>query len=171
MKFSVRPLTVAFSICALAACSGGSPVPVTSGAGTQSVDVVHPSAVTEVFKAGKIAVKKRTCVGHSSGTATFSAKGHASGRYSGSFKLSGQWSFTKLGSVSIFTFAESFEITGAHRINGTITTKGSPHLKATCKTFGPVTNPKDLVYHLGTATGPATMNQLKNGSSLKQQMH
>lgn len=170
MNWSVRSLAIA-SLFVIAACSGGAPPVPISGAAPQGADSLHPSAFNEVLKANGIDVKKQACLGHTSGTTTITAKGHASGPYSGTFTLSGQWSFTKVGSVSIYTFAETFKIAGAHPITGTITTNGSPKLKITCKTFGPVTSSKDLVFHLGTATGPATTNRLANHSSLLEQMH
>lgn len=170
MNWSVRSLAIT-SLFAIAACSSGTSAVPISRAAPQGADSLHPSAFNEVLKANGISVKNQACLGHTSGTTTITAKGHASGPYSGPFTLSGQWSFTKVGSVSIYTFAETYKIAGAHPITGTVTSNGSPKLRATCKTFGPVTNTKDLVFHLGTATGPVTTSRLANHSSLLEHMH
>jgi hypothetical protein len=105
-----------------------------------------------------------------SGGATFTAKGTASGPYKGKLTLSGQWSFFKVSGQSLWTFAETFKITGAHPADGTVTGNGTDNTAA-CKTFGPVSSLTVLQYHLGSASGAATTNLLKKGGNLLQRLH
>jgi hypothetical protein len=166
-----RPaLFVACAVLLFAGCSTGTPsAPALFPGGPQGDRVGAPS-LGEVFKAGRIVVKKQSCIAGQSGEATFSAKGNASGPYEGDFVASGQWNFYRVGGQSLWTFAETFKITGRRRADGTVTGNGTNRI-ATCKTFGPVSTLKELKYHLGTASGAATTNLMKNGVKLIQHLH
>ena len=122
----------------------------------------------ETLKAKNTAVKTLSCVS-GSGSATFTAKGKAKGRYRGKFSVSGGWNFVNVSGVSFWTFAETFLIKGKHPITGTMEGTGSETF-ATCKTFGPVNNSKDLTFHLGTKTGSPTLKIIKDGAPLLQLM-
>jgi hypothetical protein len=167
-----RPaLFVACAVLFFAGCSTVTPsAPAFVAAGPQGNSRVAAAPLGEVFTAGRIVVKKRSCIAGQSGEATFSAKGHAGGPYAGDFVASGQWNFYRIGSQSLWTFAETFKIAGRRRADGTVTGNGADII-ATCKTFGPVSSLKDLKYHLGTASGAATTNLMKNGGKLVQRLH
>jgi hypothetical protein len=152
--------------CSTGAPSATAPVP----GGPQGNNLVAAAPLGEVFTAGRIIVKKRSCIAGQSGEATFSAKGKASGPYGGDFVASGQWNFYRIGGQSLWTFAETFKITGRSRADGTVTGNGTDNIAA-CKTFGPVSSLKDLKYHLATASGAATTNLMKNGGKLIQRLH
>ncbi len=160
----------ACAVPAFAGCSGGTPsAPALSSASPQRDDRVGAS-FGEVFKAARIVVKKQSCIPGQSGEATFRAKGTASGPVNGKFVASGQWSFYSASGQSLWTFAETFKITGRRPADGTITGNGT-HIIATCKTFGPVSSLKELRYHLGMASGAATTDRLKNGGKFIQKLH
>ncbi len=161
----------ASAILALADCSGGTPsAPALSSTSPQGNDYVRALSFGEVFNAARIVVKKQSCMGRRSGEATFSAKGKASGPITGKLVASGQWSFYRVAGQTLWTFAETFKITGRRPADGTVTGNGTKII-ATCKTFGPVNSLKDLQYHLGTASGAATTNLMKNGGTLIQRLH
>ncbi len=161
----------ACALLALAGCSVGAPsAPALSSTSRQGDDHVGALSFGEVFKAARIVVKKQSCMGRRSGEATFSAKGNASGPITGKFLASGQWSFYRVGGQSLWTFAETFKLTGRHPADGTVTGNGTKII-ATCKTFGPVNNLKELHYHLGTASGAATVNLMKNRGTFAQTLH
>jgi hypothetical protein len=156
---------------AFAGCSGGTPSNPGPFSSTQQAENSLPAAsFGEVLKASGIAVKKGVCIPGQSGNATFTAKGTASGPYKGTFTVSGQWSFVKISGQSLWTFAETFKITGAHPADGTVTGNGTDNTAA-CKTFGPVSSLTVLQYHLGSASGAATTNLLKKGGNLLQRLH
>jgi hypothetical protein len=157
-----------FAACALlafAGCSNGaSSVPGLSSAAPQG------KSSRETLNAPRMVVKVQSCISGQSGEATFSAKGMAKGQFPGKFVASGQWSFTNISGKTLWTFAETFKITGGHLADGTIMGSATSDGIATCKTFGPVTH-NDLQYHLGTLSGAATTNRMKNGAKLLEQLH
>ena len=161
----------ASAVLALAGCSGATQSsPALSSTSPQGNDHVRALSFGEVFNAARIAVKKQSCMGRRSGEATFSAKGKANGPITGKFVASGQWSFYRVAGQTLWTFSETFKLTGRRPADGTVTGNGTKII-ATCKTFGPVSSLKDLHYHLGTASGPATTNLMKNGGAFIQRLH
>lgn len=164
-------LFVAGAYLVLAGCSSATPsAPALLPRGPQRDDRIGAASFGEVFKASGIVVKTQSCIAGQSGVATFSARGKASGPYRGTFVASGQFSFSRAGGQTLWTFAETFKIRGSRSADGTITGNGT-HVTATCKTFGPVNGLNDLTYHLGPASGAATTNRLNNGGSLLQRLH
>ncbi|MEO7202232.1 MAG: hypothetical protein ABIZ82_06530 [Candidatus Tumulicola sp.] len=113
-------------------------------------------------------VQKQSCIS-GTGTATFHAKGTAKGPNPGTITAKGEWNFFIVGGQTTWTFAETFKISGKHPADGTITGNGNGKT-ATCTTVGPVTKSDVLEYHLGTASGSATTNRLKNGGSMLERL-
>jgi hypothetical protein len=170
MKSRIYALVAAYTVFALAGCSGGTPsAPPLSSVAPQGGAHADAFLIAEVLKARRIVVKVQSCISGSGG-ATFTVKGKAKGPFRGKFVAKGQWGFYSIGGQTLWTFAETFRIKGAHRADGTITGSGTDSI-AKCKTFGPVSNLKDLQYHLGTKSGAATTNLLKNGGKLLQRLH
>jgi hypothetical protein len=162
------PYFVACALLAFTGCSGGaSSVPALHSAGPQSDHVVALSS-RETLDAPRTVVKVQSCISGQSGVATFSAKGNAKGRFPGKFTASGTWSFNVISGHTLWTFGETFKITGGHAADGTITGSGTSGI-AKCKTFGP--GQKGLQYHLDTLSGAATTNLLKNGGKFLEEMH
>lgn len=128
----------------------------------------HKKKPFEILKARTVSVKVQECAS-GAGEATFTAKGKAKGRYRGKFTLSGAWNFVNVSGVSFWTFAETFKIKGKHPITGSSEGSNSDAI-ATCKTFGPVNNDKDLMYELGVKSGAATTTLIKNGAGLLQRL-
>jgi len=174
MKSRSYKLVIAGAIAVLAGCSsGGTPsVPAFSPSGAQINERVEAKKKkpTETLKAKRVTVKVQSCIS-GTGQATAVAKGKAKGRYHGKLSVTAAWDVYGVGGGQFFwVFGETFKIKGKHPITGTITGTGTDAI-ATCKTFGPVKNAKDLTYHLGTKTGSATMPVIKNGAPLLQQLH
>ena len=174
MKTAVCGLCLAGALVVPAGCSSATP-PVfapfgthTTGAQTNGEPDAKKKKPFETLKAKKTSVKTLSCVS-GSGSAQFTAKGKAKGRYRGKFSVSGGWNFVKVSGVSFWTFAETFLIKGKHPITGTMEGTGSEAF-ATCKTFGPVKGSKDLTFHLGTKTGSPTLKVIKDGAPLFQLM-
>ncbi len=171
MKLRIYTLFAACTVLACAGCFGATPsAPALSSAGSAGNDGIAALSIVEALKARRIAVKTQSCLSGQSGSATFGAKGKAKGKFRGKFVAKGQWSFSNVGGSTLWTFAETFKIKGAHPADGTVTGSGTDGV-ATCKTFGPVKNLKDLQYHLGTASGAATTILMKNGAKLLEQLH
>lgn len=171
MKYGIQQVCIAGTLVAFAGCSNATPpTPNFSLTNARTTDQIDPfkKKPFEILKARKVVVKVQSCAS-GAGEATVTANGKAKGRYRGKFTLSGAWSFVNISGQSFWTFGETFKIKGRHPITGSIDGTGTDAI-ATCKTFGPVKNPKDLTYELGTKKGSATMSLIKNGASLLQQM-
>ncbi|MGA8099739.1 MAG: hypothetical protein WB810_13880 [Candidatus Cybelea sp.] len=169
MRFRIYGLFVVGALVALVGCSGGTPsAPTFPPGGRQVSSRIDMAAIAETLKARRVVVKQQFCAS-GAGEATFSAKGPARGHVRGKFVASGVWNFYSGGGQTLWTFSETFKITGRHPADGTITGNGTD-AAATCKTFGTVSG-KDLTYHLGTLSGAATTNLMKNGSRLLERLH
>jgi len=166
-------LCLASVLAGLVGCSSTTP-PVFAPFGAQTTgaqmngDTDAKKKPFETLTTKKTAVKTLSCVS-GSGSAQFTAKGKAKGRYRGKFSVSGGWNFVNVSGVSFWTFAETFLIKGKHPITGTMEGTGSEAF-ATCKTFGPVKGSVDLTFHLGTKTGSPTLKVIKDGAPLFQLM-
>ena len=159
---------VVCGVLALAGCSGtaqNAPAIVPGGAPSAQ----SPAATGETLKFTKIAVKTGTCLA-GSGNASFTARGTAHGPHSGTLTASGAWSFYNLPGQKLWTFSETFKITGAGAADGTITGNGSTHLPK-CTAFGPISSLHELTFHMGTATGSATTTLVKNGANVVELLH
>lgn len=164
-------LLIGSAALAFASCSGARPLnPSAFSSMPQAEHVVSAASLGEVLKASKIAVKTSPCIKGQSGGGSFTANGTASGPNTGKLIAKGAFNFFHAGGQSLWTFSETFKITGAHSTDGTITGNGKGNT-ATCTTFGPVTKLGVLKYHLGMASGSATTNLMKNGSSLLEKLH
>ena len=161
---------IAGTLGAFVGCSSGTPAaPPFSPTTTEMNYRADARKVTETLTASRVVVKVQSCAS-GAGNATFTAKGKAKGRVRGKFALKGSWNFYDVSGAMFWTFAETFTIKGTHPMDGTITGSGSNAL-AKCKSFGPAGNTTDLTYHLGTASGAATTNLIKNGAMLLEQLH
>lgn len=169
MKRAIYELVIAGALAALASCSSATPsAPPISPAGAQMRDYIDArKKVVETLKARRMTAKVQLCAS-GSGETTFMIKGKAKGHVRGKVVAKGEWGFSTIGGQTLWTFSETFKIKG--KADGTITGSGTDNI-ATCKTFGPVNNNNDLAYHLGTLSGSATTNLMKNGGKLLQQMH
>jgi hypothetical protein len=171
MRSIIYSFPIVGAALAFGGCAGGTPfAPSALPIAARAENSVHAASFGELFKASGIVVKKGTCIQGQSGNATFKANGTASGPHKGKFAATGQWSFFKVSGQNLWTFAETFKITGAHPADGTVTGNGMGNT-ATCTTFGPVSSLGALQYHLGMASGAATTNLMKNGSNLLQRLH
>jgi hypothetical protein len=171
MRFLIYSFFVVSGALAFGGCAGGSPfAPGALSNASRAENSVRAAALGELLKASRIAVKTGSCIQGQSGNATFTANGTASGPHNGKLAAKGQWSFFKVSGQNLWTFAETFKITGAHPADGTVTGDGKGNT-ATCKTFGPVSSLSVLHYHLGSASGAATTNLMKNGGNLLQRLH
>lgn len=167
----VLPFFAACALLAFAGCSSGAaPAPTLPSAGVQGTHYALALASTETLKARRMVVKVQSCVSGISGEATFTAKGKAKGKFRGKFSASGGWNFDIISGQTLWTFAETFKISGRHPADGTITGSGESGI-ATCSKFGPVTGSGDLQYHLETFSGDATTNLMKNGAKFLEQLH
>jgi len=169
MKRGIHELVMVGALAALAGCSSAMPsAPPISPTSVQMRDYTDArKKVVETLKASRITAKVQLCAS-GSGETTFTFKGKGKGHVRGKVVAKGEWSFSSIGGQTLWTFSETFKIKG--KADGTITGSGTDNI-ATCKTFGPVTNNKDLAYHLGKLSGFATTNVMKNGARLLQQMH
>jgi len=169
MKRKSYELVIVGALVALAGCSSATPSapPISPTAVKMRDNNDAGKKVVETLKASRIAAKVQLCAS-GSGDTTFTFKGKATGHVSGNVTAKGEWSFSSIGGQTLWTYSETFKI--GDKADGTITGSGTDSV-ATCKTFGPVTNNKDLAYHLGTLSGSATTNLMKNGGKLLQQMH
>jgi len=169
MKRRIYELVIASALVALAGCSNATPsAPPISPTGAQMRDYSDAgNKVVETLKASRMTAKVQLCAS-GSGETTFTFKGKATGHVNGKVSAKGEWSFSTISGHTFWTYSETFNIAG--KADGTITGNGTDNV-VTCKTFGPVTNDKDLAYHLGMLSGSATTNRMKNGGKLLQQMH
>jgi hypothetical protein len=160
--------SAAIVVLIVAGCSNGAPsepaVPVANLVGGGVV----AASFGEVLSSKRTTVQKQSCIS-GTGTVTFHAKGTAKGPLPGTVTVKGEWNFFTISGQTTWTFAETFKITGKHPADGTITGNGNGKT-ATCTTFGPVTKSGVLEYHLGTASGSATTNRLKNGGSMRERL-
>jgi len=169
MKRGIYELVTVGVLAALVGCSSATPsAPPISSTSEQMRDYSDArKKVVETLKARRMTAKVQLCAS-GSGETTFTFKGKAKGHVRGKVVAKGEWSFSTIGGQTLWTFSETFKIKG--KADGTITGSGTDNI-ATCKTFGPVTNNKDLAYHLGKLSGSAMTKLMENGGTLLQQMH
>jgi hypothetical protein len=190
-------LTVVFVSLALAACGGtpsqfSPPAPlqqnaVRSGINStpSSVQPLISSLKGEVFTASHVklgvasdgacpGVKPQCKTGGSVGN-SFSARGTAKGPYPGRFTAKGSW--VRVWTILIclpcyWKFTESFTITsGSTTISGTISGKGNlPGPPMSHDAFGPAYKNWGLAYAAGSASGLATVGEIKS-DYLKETLH